>query len=113
MGRRDRNGRLVEVDVPAARERCSRARYDVFGLALSLVRDPPWPLSVPTLRSRRGVSLDRNDPPATHSPAIVDITDTMNNAACSIRHSNLTFTRSLNQAAENTTVENGKLTLRS
>ena len=37
----------------------------------------------------------------------------MNNSACSIRHSNLTFTRSLNQAAENTSVENGKLTLRS
>jgi len=37
----------------------------------------------------------------------------MNNSACSIRHSDLTFTRSLNQAAENTTVENGKLALRS
>jgi regulation of enolase protein 1 (concanavalin A-like superfamily) len=37
----------------------------------------------------------------------------MNNSACSIRLSDLTFTRSLNQAAENTTVENGKLTLRS
>jgi regulation of enolase protein 1 (concanavalin A-like superfamily) len=37
----------------------------------------------------------------------------MNSSACSIRFSNLTFTRSLNHAAENTTVENGKLTLRS
>ena len=37
----------------------------------------------------------------------------MHHTVCSMRLSSLAFTRSLNHAAENATVENGSLTLRS